>query len=70
MKILTIDMHPSVGSQLNYKIESWEWRKEVIEMVLDNGKIVQLNPSYVIAAILEEREDEPEEAEDDEREDT
>ncbi len=67
MKILTIDMHPSVGSQLNYKIESWEWRKEVIEMVLDNGKIVQLNPSYVIAAILEERE---EEAEDDEREDT
>jgi hypothetical protein len=67
MKILTIDMHPSVGSQLNYKIESWEWRKEVIEMVLDNGKLVQLNPSYVIAAILEERE---EEAEDDEREDT
>ena len=67
MKILTIDMHPSVGSQLNYKIESWEWRKEVIEMVLDNGKIVQLSPSYVIAAILEERE---EEAEDDEREDT
>ena len=67
MKILTIDMHPSVGSQLNYKIESWEWRKEVIEMVLDNGKLVQLNPSYVIAAILEEREDE---AEDDEREDT
>jgi hypothetical protein len=67
MKILTIDMHPSVGSQLNYKIESWEWRKEVIEMVLDNGKVVQLNPSYVIAAILEERE---EEAEDDEREDT
>ena len=60
-------MHPSVGSQLNYKIESWEWRKEVIEMVLDNGKVVQLNPSYVIAAILEERE---EEAEDDEREDT
>ncbi len=67
MKILTIDMHPSVGSQLNYKIESWEWRKEVIEMVLDNGKVVQLNPSYVIAAILEDRE---EEAEDDEREDT
>ena len=67
MKILTIDMHPSVGSQRNYKIESWEWRKEVIEMVLDNGKLVQLNPSYVIAAILEERE---EEAEDDEREDT
>jgi hypothetical protein len=67
MKILTIDMHPSVGSQLNYKIESWEWRKEVIEMVLDNGKVVQLNPSYVIAAILEERE---EEVEDDEREDT
>jgi hypothetical protein len=67
MKILTIDMHPSVGSQLNYKIESWEWRKEVIEMVLDNGKVIQLNPSYVIAAILEERE---EEAEDDEREDT
>jgi hypothetical protein len=60
-------MHPSVGSQLNYKIESWEWRKEVIEMVLDNGKVIQLNPSYVIAAILEERE---EEAEDDEREDT
>jgi hypothetical protein len=60
-------MHPSVGSQLNYKIESWEWRKEVIEMVLDNGKFIQLNPSYVIAAILEERE---EEAEDDEREDT
>ncbi len=60
-------MHPTVGSQLNYKIESWEWRKEVIEMVLDNGKIVQLNPSYVIAASLEERE---EEAEDDEREDT
>ena len=59
-------MHPSVGSQLNYKIESWEWRKEVIEMVLDNGKVVQLNPSYVIAAILEEREDEPEETEDDE----
>ena len=56
-------MHPSVGSQLNYKIESWEWRKEVIEMVLDNGKVVQLNPSYVIAAILEEREDELEEAE-------
>ena len=67
MKILTIDMHPSVGSQLNCKIQSWEWRKEVIEMVLDNGKLVQLNPSYVIAAILEEREDE---AEDDEREDT
>jgi hypothetical protein len=32
-------------------------------MVLDNGKVVQINPSYVIAAILEEREDEPEEAE-------
>ena len=36
-------------------------------MVLDNGKVVQLNPAYVIAAILEEREDEPEETEDDEQ---
>lgn len=58
MKILTIDMHPSVGSQLNYSVESWKWGKDMIELKLDNGKIVQINPAYVIALIHAEVDDE------------
>ena len=60
MKLVTIDMHPSIGTQLNYSVESWEWRKDVIEINLDNGKLVQINPAYVVALIHEEIEDEEE----------
>ena len=58
MKILTIDVHPSVGTQLNYSVTSWKWGKDMIELKLDNGKIVQINPSYVIAIVCTEVEDE------------
>ena len=58
MKILTIDMHPSVGTQLNYSVTSWKWVKDTIELKLDNGKLVQINPSYVIAIVCTEVEDE------------
>ena len=58
MKILTIDMHPSVGTQLNYSVTSWKWGKDMIELKLDNGKIVQINPAYVIALIHAEVEEE------------
>jgi len=57
MKILTIDMHPSVGTQLNYSVTSWKWGKDMIELKLDNGKIVQINPAYVIALIHAEVDD-------------
>lgn len=58
MKILTIDMHPSVGTQLNYSVTSWKWGKDMIELKLDNGKLVQINPAYVIAIVCTEVEDE------------
>ena len=59
MKIVSIDMHPSVGSgQLNYCVTSWKWGKDMIELKLHNGKIVQINPAYVIALIHAEVEEE------------
>lgn len=59
MKIVSIDMHPSVGSsQLNYCVTSWKWGKDMIELKLYNGKIVQINPAYVIALIHAEVDDE------------
>ena len=51
-------MHPSVGTQLNYSVTSWKWGKDMIELKLDNGKIVQINPAYVIALIHAEVEEE------------
>lgn len=57
-KILVIDMHRSVGTQLNYSVTSWKWGKDLIELKLDNGKIVQINPSYVISIVCEEVEEE------------
>jgi hypothetical protein len=57
-RILQIDMHPTVGTQLNYSVKSWKWGKEMIELKLDNGNLVQINPSYVIAIVCEEVEEE------------
>ena len=57
-KILVIDMHRSVGTQLNYSVTSWKWGKDLIELKLENGKIVQINPSYVISIVCEEVEEE------------